>query len=52
MQEQFQGGDEMEVRMKWDLQRMGIEYVEPAIIDYSFRTFCAEERSSIEEKNF
>lgn len=52
MQEQFQKGHGMEVRIEFDLQRMGIKYIEPATTDYSFKTFCAEERSSTEEKNF
>lgn len=52
MQEQFQRGHGMEVRTELDLQRMGIKYIEPATTDCSFKTFCAEERSSTEEKNF
>lgn len=38
--------------MELDLQRMGVEYVQPATVHYSFRTFCAEERNSNEGKNF
>lgn len=40
-QEQFQRKDGMGMRMELDLQRMGVESVQPATTDYSFGTFCA-----------